>query len=256
MPLKGLRDELCTWTVCVHLSFDFPHFVSLHKAAVLYEQSYICSLNVPTSENPCDRRWLLRHWFSFLCCSESCQLLLIKQKPRQYSDTAGLTLLTKSRPLKRVMQGAFTFSCYCCQNSLKKKIVAIIFQSITRNHVHSKLTKITKIPVRNQLDSPTYFPKGQVDPLTVGPFFQPRTPVKLSRDHREVVKEEPSPYNIKTGAERRFQGGRVSAFNHISYNYDSMGDINERRSTLLWRVEGTHTHAPANSQLLWNVSLH
>lgn len=121
MPLKGLRDELCTWTVCLHLSFDFPHFVSLHKTAVLYEQSYICSLKVPTSENPCDRHWLLRHWFSFLCCSESCQLLLIKHKPRQYSDTAGLTFVDKVETSQEGHARSFYFLVLLLSERFKKK---------------------------------------------------------------------------------------------------------------------------------------
>lgn len=170
MPL-GLRDELCTWTVCLHLSFDFPHFVSLHKTAVLYEQSYICSLKVPTSENPCDRRWLLRHWFSFLCCSESCQLLLIKHKPRQYSDTAGLTLLTKSRPLKRVMQGAFTFSCYCCQNSFFFKNSSYYFSKYYTKPRLLQANKDYKDPCEEPTWQPNIFSQRAGGPLDCGTIF-------------------------------------------------------------------------------------
>lgn len=151
----------------------------------------ICSLKVPTSENPCDRHWLLRHWFSFLCCSESCQLLLIKHKLRQYSDTkAGLTLLTKSRALKRVMQEAFTFSCYCCQNSFKKKNSSYYF---SKYYTKPRLLQANK-DYKDPCEEPTWQPNifSQRAGVDCGTIFQPRTPVKLSRDHREVVKEEPS----------------------------------------------------------------
>lgn len=157
------------------------------------------------------------------------------------------------------MQGAFTFFANDVR-TIKKKSNKL-YSSYNTNPGALIGDKDNKDSCAEPTWQPkVFFPIRAGEPLDCGTICQANTPVKLSKDHREAVKEERSTLNIKTEAEQRFQGGRVYAFKHIPCNYDSTGDINKRRSTLLWRVEGTHAQTqirpPTNSQLLWNVSLH